>query len=402
MKTIKHITYALSVSLLMLSCSNNADDNNKSIQAKKDKLEKLRKEREEKENAIKSLEAELALLDTASAALTKAKLVAIAPVEQKEFNHFIELQGKIEADNISYIAPRGMGGMVKAVYVKQGQSVSKGQLLLKLDDAIMQQQVVAARQQLGGIKTQLNYAKDVLQRQQNLWNQGIGTEVQLISAKTNVEGLENQLKAAQEQVNVAMEQARTAYVYSDVNGIAEVVNVRVGETFVGSTAAGPQIKIVNTNSLKAVVSVPENYATQIKKGSSVLIDVPDINKQLKASITMVGQAIDLVNRGFIAEAKIGKDPDIKANQTIIMRVLNYTAPNAMVVPVNLIQTDDKGKYVFVASKNAAGNMQARKRNINVGKAYGEYMEVLSGLTAGEQLITQGYQNLYDGQNIVTN
>ncbi|MBX2939880.1 MAG: efflux RND transporter periplasmic adaptor subunit, partial [Ferruginibacter sp.] len=358
--------------------------------------------REAKDDAIKSLEAELALLDTSSAALSKAKLVAIAPVEQKEFNHFIELQGKVEAENISYIAPRGMGGMVKAVYVKQGQQVSKGQLLLKLDDAIMQQQVVAAKQQLGGIKTQLAYAKDVLQRQQNLWNQGIGTEVQLIGARTNVEGLENQLKAMQEQVNVAIEQARTANVYSDVNGVAEIVNIRVGETFVGSTAAGPQIKIVNTNSLKAVVSVPENYATRIKKGSSVLIDIPDANKQVKASITMIGQAIDLVNRGFIAEAKMERAPDIKANQTIGMRILDYSAPNAMVVPVNLIQTDDKGKYVFVATKGNDGKLQARKRNIEVGQSYGEYMEVLSGLNAGEQLITQGYQNLYDGQNIVTN
>lgn len=402
MKTIKTISYALSVSILLFSCSNDAGSDSKIIQEKKAKLEKLRKEREAKDDAIKSLEAELALLDTASAALTKAKLVALAPVEQREFNHYIELQGKVEAENISYIAPRGMGGMVKAVYVKQGQQVSKGQLLLKLDDAIMQQQVVAARQQLGGIKTQLNYAKDVLQRQQNLWNQGIGTEVQLISARTNVEGLENQLKAAQEQVNVAVEQARTANVYSDVNGVAEVVNVRVGETFVGSTAMGPQIKIVNTSSLKAVVSVPENYATRIKKGASVLIDIPDANKQVKASITMIGQAIDLVNRGFIAEAKMERDPLIKANQTVVMRILDYTAPNAMVVPVNLIQTDDKGKYVFVAAKGADGRMQARKRNIDVGQSYGEYMEVLSGLTAGEQLITQGYQNLYDGQNIVTN
>ena len=294
-----------------------------------------------------------------------------------------------------------MGGQVRAVFVQQGQYVKKGQLLLKLDAAIVQQQVTAARQQLEGIKTQLGFARNIYQRQKNLWEQGIGTEVQLITARTNVESLENQLKASGEQVKVAVEQMNTSNVYSDVNGVADIVNIRVGEIFQGMTAAGPQIKIVNTSNLKVVTNIPENYLTRLSKGSVVEINIPDANKKLTSSISLISQSIDPNLRGFVAEAKIPSDPALKPNQSAIMRILDYSAPNAVVIPVNTIQSDETSKYVYVLTKLSNGKSVAKKVPVVIGEVYGNNVEIKAGLKAGDQLITEGYQNIYDGQMIST-
>ncbi len=325
----------------------------------------------------------------------------VAPVVVQDFKHYIDLQGHVDAENISYISPRGMPGQVKAVYVVQGQYVKKGQALLKLDDAIMQQQVVAARQQLEGIKTQLSFARNLYNRQKNLWEQGIGTEVQLITAKTNVESLENQLKSAQESVQVAVEQLKTANVVSDVNGVADIVNIRVGETFQGMTQAGPQIKIVNTSSLKVVSNIPENYLTRLHKGTPVEVVIPDANKKVNSSISLISQAIDITQRGFVAEARIPADPALKPNQTAILKIMDYTAPNAVVIPVNTVQTDETGKYVYVLVQGSNGRSVAKKQTVLIGEVYGNNVEIKSGLKGGEQLVVEGYQSLYEGQLIST-
>jgi len=249
MKKITQIAIVTTLVILIASCNDSRKEGSALINDKKAALEKLKAEKSKKDDEINKLQAELEKLDSNTAIASKIKLVAAAPVTVQDFKHYIDLQGHVDAENISYISPRGMGGQVNAVYVQQGQLVKKGQLLLKLDDAIVQQQVTAARQQLEGIKTQLAFAKNLYQRQKNLWDQGIGTEVQLITSKTNVEGLENQLKSAGEQVQVAVEQQKTSSVYSDVTGVADIVNIKVGEIFQGMTAMGPQIKIVNTSKL---------------------------------------------------------------------------------------------------------------------------------------------------------
>ena len=386
---------------LLSSCGNSAKNDKAGINDKKAELEKLKSSKSKTEEEILKLQEELAKIDTASANSTKIKLVGVSAVSTQDFRHYIDLQGKVDADNISYISPRGMPGQVKAIFVHEGQMVKKGQQLLKLDDAIVRQQVVAARQQLEGIKTQLNFAKNIYQRQKNLWDQGIGTEVQLITAKTNVEGLENQLKSAGEQVKVAMEQMNTTNVVSDVSGIADIVNIRVGETFQGMTATGPQIKIVNTSSLKVVTSIPENYLTRLRKGSPVEITIPDAGKKLSSVISLISQSIDATLRGFIAEAKIPYDASLKPNQSALLRILDYAAPNAVVIPVNTVQSDEAGKYVYVLEKQANGKTVAKKKQVLIGEVYGDKVEIKSGLSAGEQLITEGYQNLYEGQLIGT-
>lgn len=387
--------------LLLSSCGNSAKEGNATLNDKKAALEKLKTDRSKTEAEIKKLQDELEKLDTSSAGSSKMKLVGTSPVAAQNFQHYIDLQGHVDADNISYISPRLGPAQVKAVYVSQGQYVKKGQLLLKLDDAIVRQQVAAARQQLEGIKTQLSFAKNLYQRQKNLWDQGIGTEVQLITAKTNVESLENQLKSAGEQVKVAEEQLKTSNVYSDVNGIADIVAIRVGETFQGMTQAGPQIKIVNTSSLKVVTNIPENYLTRLHNGSPVEISVPDANKKISSKISLISQSIDPTMRGFVAESKIPYDAVLKPNQSAIMRILDYSAANAIVIPVNTVQSDESGKYVYVLQKLGNGKTVAKKKPIVIGEVYGNNVEVKAGLNAGEELITEGYQNIYEGQLVTT-
>ena len=402
MKQVKTFGLIITAAFILASCGGSKKDGEAQINDIKAKLEKEKKEKATNEAEIKKLEADLLRLDTNTANAAKIKLVSVMPVTAQKFEHFIDLLGKVDAENISYISPRGMGGQVKAIYVHQGQAVKKGQLLLKLDDAIVRQQITAARQGLEGIKTQLAYAKNIYQRQKNLWDQGIGTEVQLLSAKTNVEGLENQLSSANENVKVAVEQLNTTNVVSDVNGIADAVNIKVGETFTGMSSTGPQIRIVNNSNLKIVANVPENYLTRLHTGTPVLVNIPDAQKtNIPSTISFVGQTVDPTMRGFTAEAKIPYNAELKPSQTAVMRIKDYSTDKAIVIPVNMVQTDETGKYVFVMSKGSNGKTTAHRVTVIIGEVYGDNVEIKSGLNGGEQLITEGYQSLYEGQVVST-
>lgn len=280
-----------------------------------------------------------------------------------------------------------MGGQVKALFVKQGDMVSKGQLLLKLDDRVV-------TQQLEQLKTQLNFAEDIYKRRQNLWKQGIGSEVELLSAKNNVDNLNKQIELVKEQLNMTN-------VYAEVSGFVNTMNARVGQVFQGVTGATPDITIINTSRLKVITDVPENYLSKVNKGSRVEISIPDINKNFSSTISFIAASINPASRGFSTEARLPADAAIKPNQLALVRILDYAAPSAMVVPVNLVQSDEKGKYVFVAVTEKNG-MVARKKAVVVGQVQGDFVEIKNGLVAGDQLVSQGYQGLYDGQKVSLN
>jgi RND family efflux transporter MFP subunit len=398
MSNILKLTGAAFVTILLLACGNSSKEQKGSLADKKAELQKLKGEQTKLNDQVKKLEDEIAKLD--STAVNRAKLVAVTPLLQQDFTHYIDLQGTVDAENISYIAPRGMGGVVRQLFVKQGDNVRKGQLLLKLDDAIARQNVANAEQAVEGVKTQLNLAKDLYRRQKNLWDQGIGTEVQLLNAKTSMEALESQLKQAEVGVRLAKEQLNQTSVYSDVNGVADLVNVKVGELFQGVTAAGPQIRVVNTSNLKVEVAVPENYLASVKKGTPVVVEIGDVNKKFKSVVYRIGQEINANARAVTAEIKIPSDPLLRPNQLAVVKIQDYTAKNTIVIPMVTIQTDEKGKYVFVL-ETEKGKKIARKKPVVVGQIYGEQIEVKSGLQGGEQLITQGYQGVYDGQEVTT-
>ncbi len=396
MQKIKLIA-ALGLLIIFSSCGDKKNESDKVIAEKKAKLEKLITQQSNLQVEIDKLQSEIKSLSGNSDNAAQAKLVAITPVAVQKFSHFIDLRGRVDAEDISYISPRGMGGQVKELFIKEGDAVKKGQLLLRLDDAVMRQSLVAARQQIEGIKTQLKFSKDVFERQNNLWKKGIGTEIQLLNSKTNMETLENQLKSANEQINVVQEQLNTTAVYSDVDGVAETVMVKVGELFGGMG----QIKIVNTDKLKVVSNVPENYINKVHKGIPVVISIPDANETINSTISLIGQTIENTQRGFIAEAKIPTSNFLKPNQSVIMKILDYTNEKAVVISINTVQSDEKGKYVYVLEKNGKGESVAVKKIIVLGETYADLVEIKSGLSGGEQLITAGYQNLYEGQSINT-
>ncbi len=393
MRTLVRAAFLVTI-ITLASCA--PKDKNAELTEKKAKLEALKKQQTDVAGDITKLEAEIAKLDTSAKKEEKPKLVTLGTIAPETFTHYIDLQGKIDAVNISYITPRGAGGQVRALYIKKGQSVSKGQLVLKLDDAMSNQSVVAAKQGLETIKTQLGYAQDMYNRQNNLWKQGIGTEVQLITDKNNVELLQNQLKSAQEQVKLNEQQQSFTSVYSDVSGVAEDVNVREGELFAG---AG-QIKIVNNTNLKVVTQIPENYLGKVNVGSHIKVTLPDQNKTLDATVTAGGQMIDPNSHSFWVEAQLPADKDLRPNQVALVRIQDYSAPNAITIPVNVLQNDEKGKFVIVAVTEN-GKTIARKRSVAIGELYGDKLEIKSGLVAGDKIIVDGFQGVYDGQLLTT-
>jgi RND family efflux transporter MFP subunit len=369
------------VMVILLSCGKSSKEEKVTITDKKIKLEKLRGDQKKLNDEISALQLDIAKSDPQYAG--SSKLVTVLPLGLQPFNHYIELQGKIDADNIAYVSPRGMGGQVKSIYVKAGDFVKKGQLLLKLDDGLSGKQVE-------GLQSQLAYAKDIYQRQQNLWKENIGTEVQVLTAKNNVTNLEKQISSAREQQSYSN-------VYAEMSGIADEVNIKVGEVFTGSPLTG--IKIVNTASLKITANIPENYASRVHKGTTVEINVPDANnRKITSSVSRVSQSIDPNSRGFVVEAAIGNSTGLKPNQVAIMRILDYSVKSTLVIPLNTVQSDEKGKYVYVMEKQK-DKWVASKKTIQVGESYGDFIEIKDGsaLKAGDQLITEGFQGLYEGQ-----
>jgi len=370
------------------------------VTKKKAELEKLKKQQADVTTSIATLEAEIAKLDPASVKAAQTKLVSIAPIAAENFTHYIDLQGKIEAVNISYVTPRNGGGQVKAVFVKKGDAVKKGQLLLQLDNAIAKQSLVAAEQGIQTLKTQLSFAKTIYQKQKTLWDQGIGTEVQLITAKNNVESLESQVKTTEEQIKINKEQLGFSNVYADVSGVADEVNIRVGEFFTGVAGIVPQIKIVNTDNLKITAQIPENYLNKVGVGSKLNVTLPDIHKTITANVTVASKLIDAGSRSFYVEAKIPTDKDFHPNQLALINIQDYSNAKAVVVPLNTLQNDEKGKYVMVAVKEGA-KLVAKKKVVKAGELYGDKVEILSGLAIGEDVIIEGFQGLYDGQLLTT-
>ena len=371
--------------LFLVSCGAKTDDSKVGgLAEKKAKLEELIKQQATVTADIAKLQEEIAKLDP-SARPEKAKLVSVITVGTENFTHYIDLQGQINAEDISYIAPRnGQGGLVKAIYIKKGDYVKNGQLLLKLDDAIY-------LKNLKQVETQLSYAEDLYRRQKNLWDQQIGSELQLIQAKQNVDQLQDQISTIKEQWSMTN-------IYSNVPGVADEVNVRVGELFTGFAGQTPQIKIVNNSSLKVTTQIPENYLGRVDVGNNIIISLPDIGKTINARISLAGKTIDPASRSFYVEAKLPADKDLRPNQIALVKIQDYTAANAITAPINTLQTDEKGKFIMVAAIEN-GKMLARKKPVQIGQLYGDKIEIKTGLQAGDQIITEGFQGVYDGQLI---
>ena len=385
----KLLTAMISTTLLLAACGSSSVEKDDSLAGKKARLAKLQEQQEKLGKQITALQDSIGKIDTSAATKEKAKLVALMAVTPGSFTHYIDLQGNVEALNYSYISPKGNGGVVRAVYVKQGDHVSKGQQLLKLDDALQKQQLTNAQ-------TQLAYAKDIYQRRKNLWDQKIGTEVDLINAKNQVDQAEIQEKMYQDQLD-------WTNVYTDIPGTVNILNVKVGEAFsaASNTGVNPQLQVINTDNLKITVQVPDVYQERVKVGTPVKIVFPGLNnREITGTVYNTSPEINTANRSFTVEIHFPHSSDVRANQVAIVRLQDYTTGNALVIPVNTLQTDEKGKYVMVEDK-VQDKTVARKRTVTIGLSYGDKVEITGGLKPGDQLIIDGFQGLYDGQLITT-
>jgi membrane fusion protein, multidrug efflux system len=385
----KALTVVLGFSLLLAACGSSSVQKGDSLAGKKAQLDSLKAQQEKLGKQIADLQDQIAKIDTSAGSKEKTKLVAFTALEPTSFTHYIDLQGSVDAVNYSNIAPQGNGGVVRQVFVKQGDHVGKGQLLLKLDDAVQ-------RQQLTNAQTQLAYAKDLYQRRKNLWDEKIGTEVDLINAK-------NQVDQAEVQVKIYQEQLDWTNVYSDIPGTLDVLNIKVGEFFSAAVqsqagAGGSQLHVINTDNLKVTVQVPEIYQERVKVGTPVKIILPGLNnREITGIVHIASPVINTGNRAYQVEVYItGKD--IRANQVAVVKLQDYTASNVLTIPINTLQSDEKGKYVMVAIKNK-DQLVAHKKSITIGQTYSDKVQVLSGLDSGDQLITDGFQGLYEGQPI---
>ena len=346
-------TNYLPIGLLVLAAACGGGDS--SIEAKQKSLASLKKQALDLNAQIVALEKEVEKAGGASAA--KAILVGIDTIQTETFTHYIELQGKVESESVSYITPRAGGGQVKAIYIKRGDRVKRGQLILQLDNTLIKQSAAAATQNIETLKSQAALAKSVYEKQKNLWEQNIGSEIQLMTAKTNADAMSSQLKAAMEQLGMVKDQLAFTSIYSDVDGVAEEVNV----------------KVVNTTKLKLTAEVPENYAGKVKVGTELTLTFPDIQKTINNKVNVLGNVIDPLNRSFYIESKLPVDNSFRPNLLAQVKIKDYEKKDAISIPVNLLQNDEKGKFVYVAVMEA-GKMFARKKMISTGEFYGNNIE----------------------------
>jgi membrane fusion protein, multidrug efflux system len=358
----------------LASCSATTSENEK-----QGRLEKLKKQQTELAAEIKSLEEQIAKENPTAKKEVKPKDVSVTILKAKSFDHYVQTQGLIEAENNILVSAK-TPGVIEHVFVKEGQQVSKGQVIAQIDNSIIQSQI-------SSMQSQLELANTVYERQKNLWAQKIGTEVQYLQAKTNRDNLEKQLSALQEQNDMTR-------IKSPISGSVDEVNVKVGENIMPGQ---PAARVVNGADLKLKAKVSEAYVVDVKLGNKVLIDVPEIRKEIVGKVSFVGRNIDPLSRTFTVEVDLASQSDLRPNMTAVVKVVFKNEPQALVVPVNVIQTLNNEKIVYIAEKNG-NQMIARKKVVKVEGVYNKEAQV-QGLSDGDQIVTFGYQGLNDGQPI---
>lgn len=341
------------------------------------KLEQLKQQKAKLETEIAALEKEVNKNDSTTA---KVKTVSIASVEDTLFEHFIDVQGSVDArENVNVTSK--VPGIITAIYVKEGQFVKQGQTLAQVDDQVMKAGVAELR-------TQMELATTLYEKQKNLWSQKIGSEVQYLSAKNNKESLERKMATLQDQLS----QTR---IISPISGSVDAVIAKIGDA---AQPGAPAFRVVNSNNLKVVANVAESYAGKIKTGDEVVVVFPDLDKEMRTRITFASRLIDPLSRTIKVEVGLKPDAALRPNMIARIRIVDYVAKNAVVIPVNVIQYSMGKPYVIVA-KESNGQQTAQRRNLEVGHTYNDMAEIKSGLQPGDKIVTMGYQGLNDNDLI---
>ncbi len=376
-KAIQKTLLVITTLAVFASCNHSGNSHDPKAQ-----LDSLKGVQEKISEQIKTLEAQIAAKDT-TAIKEKPKLVSVLPVQQGVFQHFVEVQGRVDAEqnvNVSSQIP----GTVTSILVVNGQSVRKGQVLATMNAA-------AAQAQIDALKKNWELANLLYEKQKSLWDQNIGTEVQYLQAKNQKESLEKNLATLNEQYEMTK-------IKSPIDGTVDQVFAKIGQ----SAAPGyPTFRVVNLSQMKVTAELAERYAGTVKLGDGVTISFPDAKKEINKKITAVSQVIDASSRSFTVDVKLSdKDKEFfHPNMIALLKICDYTNQQAIAIPVNTVQSTEEGKFVYLASEQN-GKTIAKKQEITSGLFYGDQVEIMSGLKAGDKIITVGYQDLSDGQPVL--
>jgi len=354
------------------------DTTDGTTEAKQEKLNQLKAQLLTIQEEIKALESDLR--SASGAPVGKSAKVKTGQVTSGVFTHYIEVQGKVDSEQNILVSPKTAGNIVK-VYVKKGDQVKSGQMLVQIDDEII-------RKSIDEVKTQLDLATVVFNRQKNLWDQKIGTEMQFLTAKANKEALEKRMITLEDQQNMAK-------VKAPFSGVIDEVMAKEGES---AMPGMPLMRLVNPTNNKIVAEFAETYFTRVNPGNEVMLYFPDQQIEGKSSVRVKSSAINMVNRTFMVEVPSPSVANlvVRPNMVVEVRVKDYEAKSAISVPLNLIQRDETQEFVYLSVKD--GNQyKASRRLIKTGMAYRDNVEIVEGLNEGDELVTVGYQNLVDGQ-----
>lgn len=365
---------------VLFACGNK--ENNQSI----DKLIETKnvKVLQEKKTA---LQLEIATIEEALASLNVKKeeaLVAVMTVKDTIFNHYLDIQGNVNTKENILVQPEFSGTLI-SLTVKAGQKVSKDQILGRIDDAGMSQQ-------LAQIENQYALAKTTFERQKNLWDQKIGSEIQFLQAQT-------QMISAQKNVAQMKAQLSKTVIRAPFSGTIDEVFVEKGQV----VAPNPQglMRIVNLGNMFVSTSVPENYIGKLKVGTEVDVYLTSLGKTYKGKVRQIGSFINPNNRSFGIELSVPNPENLlRPNQVAKLKIIDYVNKNAIVVPTGVIQEDAKGnKFVFTVEGSNGKSGNAKKVSVTLGQSSDNVTEILSGLNATDIIVTEGVNTISNGMKL---
>ena len=385
---MKKIIYTLGISFLLINCSQEMVDTSNTNGVEGINLEELNIQKANYTKQINDLKLELEKIKSAIDALgssEKRTLITAFITETQSFEHQIEIQANIKTRQNVLIYPEFAGRLI-TLKVVEGQNVKKGNLLALIDDA-------GITDQLDQMILKLNLAKTTFERTQRLWDQKIGSEMMYLEAKTRY-------KAAQKQVSQIKQQLAKTKIYAPFNGVIDEIQARLGSNLIPGIT--PVLRIVNLNTMFAESDVPENYLSNITKGSKAKVSIPALNQIQNTEIHQTGNFITPSNRTFRVEARL-ENPEglIKPNLNARLSVMDYFNPEAIMIPLRVVREDAKNQpYVFVLSKPEKDNgFTTEQRMVTLGKTKEEMVEIIDGLTTGELVVEEGVSLLVTNQKV---
>lgn len=384
---MKHILAIVTLTFLLTSCGG---DKKKSIDnlVSNGNLKELKDKRAEVDASIQKINEDLKKLDDRISQLDTIKkypLVTSVIIKPQEFIHYLELQGSVDTKQNLVIYPE-MGGVLQRVYVTEGQKVTKGQVLATIDDGGLSQQVAQ-------LQIQADLAKTTFERQERLWNQKIGSEIQYLQSKSSYE-------AQQKAVNQLKSQLAKTTVKAPFTGIIDDIITEQGS--VVAPGQSQLMRIVNLDDMYIETEVPESYIASINENKSVKVEFPILGTTIDAKVRQASNFINPANRTFKVEIAVpNKDKTIKPNLTAKVKINDYTSGEAILIPQSIISENADGEqYIYIiVNKNDKNIGTAQRVIIETGKPQGDIIEVLKGLDKNAEVIQEGARSVKDGQEV---